>query len=194
MSKLDETQPLMRGQQVRANYRSVETFEGRVRSAIQKHIPDSVAEVIKEKRSWLPVELDVAVCEAVGKVVGDEGLKSYSAKCVHLSASRSVVSSLLTGAAKLFKLNPQTFISFGPTAWGSFFRNFGLFEYHDLGEHKGEIHLVRLPEMIFDRQWYFVAICGAFQGVIEASGRSGKVDVLEISRENRMARFGISWE
>lgn len=165
MAKPEENKPLMRAQQVLANYRALELFDAKLRAQIRKLIPDPVVAHIERGRAWVPVELDMVLCDeqAVWKVLGDEGLRKYSVDCTRIAAEKSVLSSLLAGAAKLFRPNPGLFITFGPMAWGSIFRHFGEIKVTLHGSHEGEISLLSLPLMAFAHRTYFISLGGCFQ-------------------------------
>ncbi len=194
MAKQDEDKPLIRGHQVLANFKALELLDEKVREQIRALLPAEVIQQIQGDRAWVPIELDMELCEAVQKVVGDQGLWQFSVDCVRVAAGQSVLSSLLTGAAKLFGINPGMFISFGHTAWGSVFRHFGDFKITIRGEHEGLIEVVGLPEMAFDHLSYFVSLGGNFQGVVELSGRKGKIVQHEVTRRARLVSYTATWD
>lgn len=194
MSELKDTTPLMRGQQVAANLKSLEVFRPEERRAIAQEIPTEMLEIIKSRKLWVPVEADMVLCGAVHRLMGDEHLGGFSRQCIVTSAGDSVLTPLLKGAARLLRLNPGSFITFGPTAWRSIYRHFGEFAYVDQGKNQAEAHLVELPEMAFEHVFYFQCIGGAFQGVLDAGGMKGEVKLISVAPDKRTVKYRITWD
>ena len=163
--------------------------------AVEEEIRERCASVIDQIESavtvsWMPVELDVALSEAVDDVAGRDAYWSWGQQAILESARGPLLGPLLSGLQRL-GLGPTHAIRRLRGGWGLIYRDCGEISVHaDSGARRGRVSVTEIPT-VFQNDPYLVGIAAAFDGVIMAVG--GRDTRVEFERQGPHVTFDLRW-
>jgi len=190
-----KTTPLVRVNQLKSNLEAVALLSEEQKGQVIRGISSEVLESIENegRTGWLPVAYDLEMTEAVWRVVGDSGVHEWGRESTVKAMQTSLIGSLLHGAVKLFKMDPETALKIAPMAWKSSFRNFGKITYQMIRDNQVELRLVDMPLDQVNSRPYFLGFAGAFEAFIVLGGFRGSVVMESVSKADKQVVFKGTW-
>lgn len=184
--------PAMRASHMKSNLQALRDLgpdnERRVRELVS---PATLATIDDNPRtSWLPVELDVELTDAIDQVMGREGTRRWSKEALLKSMEGPLLRPIIDAALRLFGVTPASVFGFLPRAWGAVYRDCGTIELGDVAESSLHVLYRGVPDaMAADA--YLDGIAGALEAVLELCKKSGRVTVEPV--QGGQTRFVVEW-
>lgn len=168
--------------------RDPEAFE----RVVERLEPVARARVLEAHAStWIPFEDQLAVLEAERAALGDERFRAFCRERMKDMWSLPFVEPLLSGAAEVLGLTPETLLRLSARGWLTAFRRGGRLRYETLGlERCGVLVLEGFPKAHLRSGTFELATAGAFEAYFDLCGTDGEVDV---SEEPNTLRFIFRW-
>lgn len=143
------------------------------------------------KGGWLPLELDIAMNEAVDRVLGREVLETWSRDTMRSSMEGPLLGALVSSAIAIFRLDPFSIFKFAPRAWGHILQDGGSLEWLKRTDHTSELSLREAPTILIASDAYLAALAAAFSALFDVMKVKGTVRYRVIGP--RSAVFEIAW-
>jgi hypothetical protein len=143
------------------------------------------------RMSFLPLELDVALTEAVERVCGRPRALRWNADAVVYAARGPLLGPVRLALLRL-GMTPHAALRQVPRAWGLVYHACGFLGYERCGETEARLVHLDVPELVLSSDAYPHGIAGAFEGVIEVGGGRGSVQV-ELDRPRARITYLCAW-
>jgi hypothetical protein len=182
--------PAMRSHHLQSNLAEVDRL-GEERAARVRTIVGAqrIATIEAPPSDWLPIEIDIALTEAVQEVLGPGGVRSWSREALSTSLDKPFMRPLL-GALRVFGVTPAGYTKLGPRGWGAIYRDCGTLEREVLDEHHILLRHVDVPPAMLESLPYNEGIAGAFEVIFPLCRVVGEVALERTSSE---VRYGLTW-
>ncbi len=107
--------PLMRASHIQSNLASVEMLGAGEAHRVRHALGAGRVATIEEagRMEWLPLEIDVALTDAVGEVAGMDGVRRWARTSIQQSLDGPLLGPLRDGAVRLFGLAPGKILEMG---------------------------------------------------------------------------------
>lgn len=168
----------MRAAYLQENVRALEVLgpenAQRVRAAAAAAIEPILA---ASRMAWLPMELDLAVLEAVLAVAGEDGVRRHAAGALLTATRTPLLRPILEGAVRLFGLKPEGIFKWSSQAWSAALKDCGSVTWERLGDGRGRIVYADAPPALAHSRLWLVATQGAFEGGLQLANAEGRVEL-----------------
>lgn len=180
---------------MRENVDRLAMFPDLVAQAIRRSVVGNAIERVETARAqtWLPVELDVFLTNAVAEGAGPEGLDAWSRAAIRNSIEGPLLRPIVNGAVRLFGLRPSGFLGMMPRIFDHIYRNAGRI-VRDAGDDESHIHLryVDIPEVIVESPAYLHSVAAAMAVALELCRVDGEVQLVREAPNATTLQF--RWE
>ena len=184
----------MRASHIDSNLHSLAALGPEREQAILEQVPEGVRAVEESSRvSWLPLELDVQLTDAVERVCGRERMKRWARDAILRSSEGWLLRPVVVGLSAL-GLTPQGALKRVPTGWSLVYRDCGSLRY-ERADARG-ITLVHddVPDAMLENLTYLEGIAGAFEGIAEIGGGARARSTVEVDPEQHRVLYHCAWE
>lgn len=187
------TSPAIRASYAQENVRALAQLLPPTETAVRTRAAREIAEVMAAGRlAWLPIELDLAILEAIAAVGGESELRAHARAALLASTETPLLRPIRDGALRLLGARPENIFKWAPNAWGISFRACGVVSWEHLEPEHGVIRVRELPPLLFANRPWALTAAGAFEGGVELGrGRAAQVDVAVAGTE---LRYDIRWQ
>lgn len=186
-------QPMIRASQVKANLTGLERLGAGAERRVRERMSPETVEAIElaTRVAWLPIELDVELCEAVDREVGRSRLWEWQVEAALESMRGPLLSPLVTGAVRLFGPKPGRLLKFASRAWSQVYRDCGEVELGSASDSAAVLEYRGGPDVVVADAMYLSTIAAGFSSVFLVLELTGDVDVDAADRD--CVRFRFSW-
>lgn len=184
--------PSIRAGFLQSNLAAIEALGTTVAERVRVRIgTDRVARIEEASRiAWLPLELDIAVAEAVEAEVGRPGLRSWLRAGVERSAATPLLSPFLSSARAIFGLTPHGFLRRTPQMWSVMYRDCGVAGYEELAGREALVMLADAPRELLASPAELAQLGVGLEAAIGLVSQAGSV---EVEVQDRRALFRCRW-
>jgi hypothetical protein len=174
---MESTLPLIRASNIQQNLKSLNMFSPSISEQIKQQIPEAVlSQVTTAARSeWLPLELDIAVTEAVCKVAGTQNLIDWSRDALVKSADGPLIGPFVRGSLRLFGITPAGLYKLGPKIWSVVYRNCGIASYKVVASKLVHVTIEGVPMIMRQSNAYLLGVGGAIEAPMVFCRVKGKI-------------------
>lgn len=184
------TAPAMRSHHLQSNLVEVDRLGPEAAARVRVVLGEErIAQIEAPPTDWLPIEVDIALTEAVHEVLGEGGVRRWSREALATSLDKPFMRPLL-GALRVFGLTPAGYTKLGPRGWGAIYRDCGTLVREALDDRHVLLRHVGVPPVMHASVPYAEGIAGAFEVVFTLCGVDGEVALERTSDE---VRYGLRW-
>ncbi len=185
----------MRGAYLRGNLAALTVLGPSNAQLIRAAVRGSTIDQIEAPgdKTWLPLDLDVELTEAVGRLCGAHGLATWCQASLRTSVQSPLLGPIVSGAARVFGADPRAMIGLVPRAWAYVYRNAGRVrmpacEASGPSDPTRRVTLVYedAPAAVFESAWYLEGVGAALGVILELCGARGFVSVDRHGAETRL--------
>jgi len=145
------------------------------------------------RTTWLPIEVDVALAEAVESTCGPNSDYERARQSLLESMERSFLRPFVEGVRKVFGLSPKGLLKTCQRAWGGLYRDCGEPRFLDLAVNSAALDFRSMPAAMLESAVYLRAIAGALHALLDLCHTEGQIEVEAVDRERRAVRFVVTW-
>lgn len=143
--------------------------------------------------SFVPVELDVAVTEALFAEAGETRAREILRENLLLAFDAPILSSFVGGALRLLGRDPARLFGWSAKVWGQLYRDCGAIRFVRAGENAGRLELSELPACVATSRPYLAGMEAAFDASFALMDAEGSVCLAAVDPLGRVA-FEIAWK
>lgn len=185
------TAPVIRVRHMQENLAALDRLEEARVEAVLDSLGDTVALIRgSASSSWMPVEVDVEVTEAVGAICGEDAVHRWSRRALELSLGGPLLRGIVQGALRMVGRDPRRIVKFVPRGIAGVYRNCGSWSSAETGDGFVDLHWSRVPKVVFDSPMSRHGFAGAFVAVLDVADVEGTV---EVSEGDGALTFSVRW-
>jgi hypothetical protein len=143
--------------------------------------------------SFVPVELDVRVTEALFAEAGEARAREILRENLLLTFDAPILSSFVGGALRLLGRDPSRLFGWSAKVWGQLYRDCGSIRFVRTGEGGGRLELADLPACVAASRPYLSGMEAALDAGFALMDVEGNVRLAEMDPAGR-AGFELSWK
>ena len=143
--------------------------------------------------SFVPVELDVRVTEALFAEAGETRAREILRENLLVTFDAPILSSFVAGALRLLGRNPARLFGWSAKVWGQLYRDCGAIRFVRDGDDAGRLELSDLPTCVAASRPYLAGMEAAFDAAFALMDAEGAVRLAEVDPAGR-ASFDLSWK
>lgn len=143
--------------------------------------------------SFVPVELDVQVTEALFAEAGEARAREILRENLLLTFDAPILSSFVGGALRLLGRNPGRLFDWSAKVWGQLYRDCGSIRFAREGDGGGRLELTGQPACIAGSRPYLSGMEAALDASFALMDVDGEVQLAEVDPRGR-AVFRLSWK
>lgn len=143
--------------------------------------------------SFVPVELDVVVTEALFAEAGEERAREILRENLLVTFDAPILSSFVAGAMRLLGRDPGRLFGWSAKVWGQLYRDCGAIRFVRDGDHAGRLELEQLPACVAGSRPYLSGMEAAFDAAFALMDVDGAVRLAASDPAGR-ASFEIAWK
>lgn len=143
--------------------------------------------------SFVPVELDVSVTEALFAEAGEECAREILRDNLLATFDAPILSSFIAGALRLLGRDPARLFGWSTKVWGQLYRDCGSIRFLPTGDGAGRLELADLPACIAASRPYLSGLEAAFDAGFALLDLDGTVRLAATDRASR-ADFELAWK
>lgn len=186
--------PAIRGAYLRDAYAVTERLGPGVAARINERLGGETCRALAAVRpdDWAPVELDVALTDAIHVELGDGGLRRANREAFLAAIEGPVLRPLVTGLQRMFGLTPLALLRLAPRLWNTIYRDCGDLVLEQT-ERAHAIVLEDAPDVLLAAPSYFIGVAGVIDGCFVLTRRAGSVEIATDAATRRV-RWRLTWE
>jgi hypothetical protein len=187
-------QPRMRANHIQQNVESLELLGPDVARAVKADLGAEALERIEKatRVEWLPVEVDVAITEAVARTTGEAGVRKWSRAALAESVEAPFLRPIVKAAIALFGLTPASLLRHAPTGWKQVYLDCGVIRFESVNDKHVRLHLDGAPLQMTASKPYLVGTAGAWEAAFDIARAEGGVVDLTVPSPVA-AVFDVTW-
>ena len=143
--------------------------------------------------SWLPIELDVEVVDAVARVMGPRRFNELTRAFFAEIVPKPPLGALLDLGTKMIGLSPQSCLRWWDRGWGAVYRNCGKVRGAVTGEGSGRVSYERMPRVCVQSEAFLEAVLSSSYGVYALTGYHGTVRIAQLQRDEGYLELAFDW-
>jgi hypothetical protein len=143
--------------------------------------------------SFVPVELDVQVTEALFAEAGEARAREILRENLLLTFDAPILSSFVGGALRLLGRSPGRLFDWSAKVWGQLYRDCGAIRFVREGESGGRLELTGLPACVAGSGPYLSGMEAALDAGFALMDVDGEVRLAEADPRGR-AVFQLAWK
>ncbi|MBI1949506.1 MAG: hypothetical protein HYS27_27715 [Deltaproteobacteria bacterium] len=186
--------PAIRGAYLRDNYAVLDRLGADVAAHVNARLDGEVLRGLAAARAdaWEPVELDVALTDALFAELGERGLRRANREVFLAAIEGPLLKPMFAGLRRMLGITPLALLRLAPRLWNTIYRGCGDLS---LEQHEGRhaIVLDGVPPALLASPPYFLGVSGVIDACFVLTRRTGTVDV-EVDAEARRVRWRVHWE
>lgn len=144
--------------------------------------------------SWLPIELDVEVVDAVAKVMGPQRFSELTRAYFKEIMPRPPLGALLDLGTKIMGLSPPSFLRWWDKGWNAVYRGCGTAKGVALSEHSGRVTYRNLPRVCLQSEAFVEAILSSSYGVYAFTSYMGTVRIAALRKDDGYLELDFCWQ
>lgn len=144
--------------------------------------------------SFVPVELDVAVTEALFAEAGETRAREILRENLLVTFDAPILSSFVGGALRLLGRNPARLLGWSAKVWGQLYRDCGAIRFERTGETAGRLALAELPACVAASRPYLSGMEAAFDASFALMDAEGSVRLAALDPAAGTAAFELVWK
>lgn len=186
--------PHTRGIAAHAALEHVDGFRWGAASAVRAIIPAPSLAAIRAcpALGWIPIEHERWVTTAVFDVLGPDGSEYFRWLVARHLIHATLLRPMFERTARLFGIDPGTFLRIAPTAWDVMFRDFCVPRFVSRGVQHAVFELIDCAPEVFEFPRYVDSWCGAMASTFDLSHVKGRVECLR-DPDLHLVRFELRW-
>lgn len=167
--------------------------------ALRERLEPEVLESIGKASTiaWLPVELDVALTEALFAVAGPATAARILRDNMVQSFDKPFLRPLIDGALRILGSSPERLLRWAPKAWSVVYRECGAlaFEVGDVDGRTGAgtLHLRDLPRAVCASRPYLRGVAAALEGAFALTRAEGSCELESHAPDAGTATLSLHW-
>jgi hypothetical protein len=187
--------PVVRAAFTQAALAAVDGLPGDVRKRVRESIPrDALARVTGAGRlEWIPVELDMAVTEAITSVLGPERSARFWKKSLLYTMETPLLEPILAGATNLFGLVPGSLLRWAPRVWEALYRDAGVMTVSEIGGSSALVSMSALAPALARSPAFVEAVRASLEALFAITRTAGEVRLVDVDLPAGRASFDVSW-
>jgi hypothetical protein len=143
--------------------------------------------------SFVPVELDVEVTEALFAEAGEARAREILRENLLVTFDAPILSSFVAGALRLLGRNPARLFGWSAKVWGQLYRDCGSIRFVRAGESAGRLELADLPACVTASRAYLAGMEAAFDASFALMDAEGELRLAHVDPDGR-ATFELAWK
>lgn len=143
--------------------------------------------------SFVPVELDVRVTEALFAEAGESRAREILRENLLLTFDAPILSSFVAGALRLLGRDPGRLFGWSAKVWGQLYRDCGTIRFVRAGEGAGRLELDDLPPCAAASRPYLSGMEAALEAGFALMDAEGEVRLAEADPHGRVV-FELVWK
>ena len=143
--------------------------------------------------SFVPVELDVRVTEALFAEAGEARGREVMRDNLLQTFDAPILSSFVSGALRLLGRNPGRLFDWSAKVWGQLYRDCGTLRFVREGEGAGRLELDDLPPVVAGSRPYLSGMEAAIGAAFEMMGVEGELHLATSDPRGRVV-FQLTWK
>lgn len=126
---------------------------------------------------WLPVEIDIEVCESIARQLSPSQMDSLIAERQRQEMGSALFKTFVATTTKLFGLSPATFIRHLGRGWRQVLQDCGVIDVVTLEKNNARVMLRELPEVCLASSAWIGALPPGMRILFELVNTAGEVTV-----------------
>lgn len=165
-----------------------------VHDEVVARIPEASLDAIVNtgRTGWIPIEHDHHLPDALVAVLGNKATAALVAEAVLQHTEAPILKTMISGAIRLFGLNPASLVKVLPRAWSLVYRDFFTLEVVDREDTSASLKLIDIHPEVFRYPNYFVTWDGIFDGIFALTKADG-MHRLALDEETRSGTWRLEW-
>jgi hypothetical protein len=143
--------------------------------------------------SWIPIELDVEIVDAVSEVLGQERFAAFTRAYVSDIMPRPPLGALIDLGTKMMGVSPESFLRWWDRGWRAVYRGCGVTKGIVSGDAKGSIIYEKLPQACAQSEAFVAAIVSSSYAPFAWTGHDGSVRITSWRPEDGYLELALSW-
>ncbi len=185
--------PRMRASQMRSNVESLKDLGAGVAERVRAEVPETLRELEASARTaWLPLELDVALTEAVERLTGRDRMRQWSADSIARSADGPLLGPIRQ-ALRRMGLSGHSGLKRVEHIWGHIYRDCGRITYERGDAARAVVTNHDAPDEIMDSEAYLHGIAATLEGGLIVLGERDPFVSFDVDRAARRVRYVCRW-
>ncbi len=157
--------------------------------------PGLAAEVEAAARlSWLPVELNVRMVEAVVGAYGDPAGLEILSDCVLAQFDSPLWKNFIGGAVRLLGRDPASLGRWLPKAFQLVFCDCGFWVVEASGDHELTVSVADLPTPLAEHRAWLRSLAIGMKPLFALCGTDGTCDLVSVDAAMGRARYRLAWK
>lgn len=185
----------VRARHLKSVLAEVDRLSPEARDAVRKAVDPSVLEAIDDATgvAWLPLEMDLAVTNAIYATIGKTRAGTLWKDLSLHSFRTPIFRVLVEGALSLFGWGPGSLVRWIPQGWAIVFRGCGEWTFRLEGETRAVVRISGLPRMCLASDGWPVAVMSSLQALIELTDSVGDVERRPVDVSADALEFVMTW-
>lgn len=143
--------------------------------------------------SWVPLEEDLALSNAVEAVLGEGVDYERSRRSTAENMSSPLMRSFLEGARRLFGLDPASALKLVKSGWVTVFKDCGQAAHDPRGPGESVVRITDAPDAMVLAPSYVRALAGAMHGLLDVCEVEGIAEVVQASIKTHVVEIRLRW-
>ena len=163
--------------------------------AVEQADPDLLLEVDAAARvSWLPVDLNVRMVEAVAAKFGEQRGIELLAECVYRQFDTPLWKSFVGGAMRLLGTDPGLLGRFLPEALQLVFKSCGRWSVDNTGDTELTVSVRELPAALARHRLWLRSLATGMTPLFTLCGCDGTSRLADVNEADGTARYVLAWK
>ncbi len=146
------------------------------------------------RMTWLPVELNVRIIDALYAGLGPRRAHEFQAEQISAQLGTPLWRGLVEGGVRLLGLDPGVLARWIPPALGLIFRDCGTWTVERTGSESVALCVRGLPEVLGTHPRWLDSVAGGVHALFMICKTTGETEVTEVDAAAGTARIAIRWK
>jgi hypothetical protein len=143
--------------------------------------------------SWIPIELDVEIVDAVAQVLGKERFHAFTRSYVTEILPHAPLGALIDLGSKMIGLSPESFLRWWDKGWRAVYRDCGLVKGSVIDDRHGRIVYEKMPRACTQSEAFIDAVVSTAYAVFPWTGHQGNARVAALRPEEGYLELALEW-
>lgn len=143
--------------------------------------------------SWVPIELDIEIVDAVAQVLGKPQFREFTRAYVSEIMPRAPLGALIDLGTKMIGVSPESFLRWWDKGWRAVYRDCGTARGIVSDATHGRIIYEKLPRACVQSEAFVDAIVSTSYAVYAWTGQRGSARIATFIRDEGYLELKLEW-
>lgn len=169
----------MRASFMHSNFEALSALGAGAAARVRARLPVATVREIEEasRLAWLPVELDIAITDAIDTELGREAMRRWAREGLLRSTEGPLLSPIIRSARTIFGITPHSFFRRASNMWAMIYRGCGELRLLDESEGRVVLELRGAPQVFRRSPAYLEGIAATFEAATVLAGEPDRIRV-----------------